>query len=365
MGSNSSQEAQAITKSISTNIVNSIQSLNSNNTVVSEINATCHSASQPGGGGVRQHCVEDCFTAATANNWSAPDTSTVCSTVCGCTVTNINMSQALVIASQTQQNSTVNQAIEASATTALDQYAKNSATKQAATNVSDLITQNVADIQQAIGLSNSAFNIINSDSSYVSGITMGQSINAVTDYIQSNTDIQKNINKIATSITQKSVNTMQWIMYAGIGIILVFMIIFAILLLSKSKDLKEFFHKIMPVLVWFIMVTLVTVIHVLVKPSYVSYIMPGDKTQTKHIDVAKLLMWLFIYYVGFAFLVYGYFKFTRRHESGDDDDLLDDDEQYHDEGKHDDDDGADIKIHISGGRKAKIVNSQDETGELI
>jgi hypothetical protein len=352
MGSNSSQEAQAITKSISTNIVNSIQSLNSNNTVVSEINLTCKAATDAGG--VRQNCVEDCFTASTNGHWSAYDTGSVCSAVCGCTVKNVNMSQALVIASKTQQNSTVNQAIEASATTALDQYAKNSATHQSATNISDLITQNVAEIQQSIGLNNSAFNIINSDSSYVSGITMGQSINAVSDYIQSNTDIQKNINSIATTITQSSVNTINWIMYAGIGIILIFIIIFAILLLSKSKDLKDFFHRIMPILVWFIIVTLVTVIHVLVKPSYVSYIMPGDTTQTKNIDVAKLLMWMFIYYVGFAFLVYGFFKFTRRKEDDEGDYKLPDD---------DDDDKSGINIHISGGRKPTVVHSGNRNDE--
>ena len=343
---NSSQTAQAITQSIAKNMVSSISSVSSDSTAISEIKSTCKWYNE------KVDCDKLCLNAAERLDWSADEVASTCPPLCGCVIENIDMSQILVISTDSKQISKIDQKINASATTSMDQYTKDSSTREDANAATTAITDNSTKIRQAIASSTHAYSVIISDSSYISGITINQSINVVQNFLQNTDSIQSNINKVATTITQKSINTMNLVLYAGIGVILILVIIFAILLLGKSHDLADFFHRILPILIWFIMATLVTVIHVLAKPGYVTYTMPGETK--KHIDVGKLLMWLFIYYVGFAVIIYGYFKFTRRGEGGyEGDGGYEDEEPVHHKKKK----GTDIQIHISGSGQHSVSNA--------
>lgn len=311
MGSNSSQIAQSITKSISENIVSSIQVASANNNFIQEINATCTNAQDI------VECKNKCSDNSVKHDWS-PEQSIeyvkVCSGLCGCSINNVNFKQFITVSSSIQQNSIIDQKIKDSIKNSLEQYTTGD-TEQDAKIATDKLSSNSTNIYAAISSNTSSTQKIIVDNTPIMGISFEQSIDIVQNFIQTNTTVQTNINNIANTISQKSISTFTTLLYVGIVLLFIFIVIFGILMLSKSRDLRDFLYRITPILVWFILVAIITVVHILIKPSYVSYIMPEDKTKTKHLDVPKLLMFLFLYYVGTGILMFVFFKFTRRNNS--------------------------------------------------
>ena len=65
------------------------------------------------------------------------------------------------------------------------------------------------------------------------------------------------------------------------------------MILKRSKDFTDFFYKILPVLVYVVLVTAITIIHILAKPGYVCLY---NKYGEKIIDKRKLFLYLILYY---------------------------------------------------------------------
>ena len=306
---NSQQTAENMTKSVASSIIKSLQSLTTQSIIDQSIYGTCSTE-------VSKQQGDDALTCMLnfADKYSESELRALCSILMTCSSSDIDFTQYVYISDVSDQTADLKSSIENDAETALKQFSQNSNTdqliKEATTVISDNKTKIVSDIINNINASQS----IELHNYSVKGVTFDQSVNVTTKNIQSITEVQDSINKIAVSVTQSSINTTNTIVFVVFIILAIFLVIFGIVLLGKSKDLKDFFHKLLPFLVWFIMSSLVTVIHILTKPEYVSYTMPNETE--KHIDVPKLLMWLFIYYMGFAMIIYGYFKFTRRGENG-------------------------------------------------
>ena len=81
-------------------------------------------------------------------------------------------------------------------------------------------------------------------------------------------------------------------------------------MLSKSKDLKEFFYKILPVLIWLLLSVITTIILVLAKPHFVCY----QNAQTKEYEVDKftLSMYLIIFYIVYGIIIIAILKIKQQ-----------------------------------------------------
>jgi hypothetical protein len=304
-GNNTKEQADSIASSISKNIVNSISTVTITDKMVQEIHAICDASTHT-------DCVTKCMAAGLKANFKPDDYKNVCGSLCGCAIENINMKETLMLTSSGTQTSDINSAIKSSVTTTMDQYTSGPASLDAQA-VSKAVTINSTNIQQAIHTSSEAVQIIDVGDTYISGITFDESITSVYNFIQTNKVIQSSINKLATTITQKSVDTMNNILYIGLIIILVFFLIFSIIMISKSKNITDFFNRIKLYIIWFILVTIITIVLVISKPSYVSYVLVDNSAdKTRHLDYNKLFMWLFIYYVSFAVIIYSYNKISNK-----------------------------------------------------
>ena len=349
-GNNSKQVADAITKSIATNIVKSVQT-SSNNYISSQVVSGHCTAEQ---GQAQIDGMQKCINSLVDRDFSAADIKSVCEPIITCSASDIELSQTVSIMNSGEQKASINSGIKSNTENALSQFASD-ANSQEINAVTDAITSNRTDITNTIVNDIQNTQVIIAENYRFHAIKLDQAMHSTTRILQSNTAIQSSINKVATTITQVSVKKTTTIAMIGGIVIAVFLLIFAILLLSKSKDLKDFFYKLVPFIVWTILVALITVIHILVKPDYISYTM--EKETKKRLDMPKLLMWLFIYYVSTAIIVYVFFKIVRRNDGKEDSELehieVPDDDDDDDDEDDDEDDNL-ITINVKqGGNKNK------------
>lgn len=304
--SNSKQIADNLTTSISQNIVNSISNVCQSTDYINSIKATCDA-------GAHGDCVKNCMKIAVndAGINSGGELKDLCGSLCGCLIQDVNFEQIIIITSNTDQEQVLDQAIKSSVKTTLDQYKENSDADQTIDNSTKTITKNSAKILQSISSSNSAVQVMDIENTTIKGVSFKQTIDVVAKFLQKNDVTQKAINDIAVSMSQKDINTLNWVIYAGIIMVILFFLIFMIIMLTKSKDLKEFFYKILPVLIFIVVSSIITIIHVLTKPGYVSYTMEGEKD--KRIDITKLLMYLFLYYIGLGIIIWGVWKVKKKY----------------------------------------------------
>lgn len=303
---NSQQIATSIATSIATNIIKSLQMSNSNTTIINNLKAACNADVIQEQDVAYNTCIKNMVV---NEKMTANDIYTICKPLIGCTVSDVDMSQNIYIESSTTQMADIQQNLENNVKNALSQF-KNDKTSQAINAVSNEITKNETDIANLILNNTIAQQVINVNNISIKGVTMSQSIKYFADNLQNIASVQKAVNNLATTITQSSVSTINTAIIVGVIIVSVFIMIFLILLLSKSRDIQEFFYKILPILTWVIIVTIITILHILIKPLYVSYVMPGEKE--KHLNITTFLMYMFLYYVATAILVWTFFKIIRR-----------------------------------------------------
>ena len=310
MGNNPSQQAAALTTAISQDVVDVLQSSVNTQNVSQEVKNDCTKYVMPDG------CIDGISNLCYKNKYSADQCTELAIALCSCSISNVNLKQTVYVSASSSQYTAINSSIQNSVSTTLSQAAKDSGADQEAKAASKSVVGVLSKIRQTIYDSVSASQIVHNiggGGGYVAGITMDQTVNIITNIIQKDTTTQSAINKLATTITQSSVNTMNWVMYVGIIIIILFIVIFLILMLSKSKDLKDFFYKILPVLIWFVCSLIVTFILILTKPSFITYTLKNDDgSSSKYIDVAKLIMYLTLIYIGFAIIITVVFKIKNK-----------------------------------------------------
>ncbi len=302
---NSKQEAKSITESLSRNIANTLSSINQSMKFEQIIDASCKDLDPV-------NCLDVCMENACKAGYEPNETLELCQ-LCFCTISDINFKQTILIDTSFEQITEIQQSIKTSIETTLNQLKTGGNNDQIISNASNNIIDNVNDLYKTIESSTKAVQIINTeDVSSIKGITFDQTIDVIGDFLQDDKVIQENINDIAIIITQENKGTLNWVIYAGIIIVILFILIFMILMLSKSKSLVEFFYKILPVLIFTVLAALITIIHVLFKPGYVSYTMEGE--EKKRLDIVKLLMYLFLFYLGLGIIIWAIWKVKSKYK---------------------------------------------------
>ena len=319
MGStSSSQIANSLAQNISNTTMTSLQSSQTISNAVTDITAVCTADDVKGGITACNDCatnsIKYCSTQVTSTGViCSPEQieafKDLCDTICtnvGCKFTDVKLSNKIVMVTKNQITNKNFSTISDSIQEKLNQSIKDTTARQTINSKINNITDVVQKTLQTITTSsNSAININVQDIS-IRGLTVENFVDQVSDSLLSSTDSSKVINEAAVQISQSAEGTYKWIMIVGAILIALLFIIFLILMLAKSKDLKDFFSKMLPVFIWLFLSLLTTLILIFAKPKIVTSV--NVQTKKEELNVASLLLWLSVFYIGYGLILFAIWK---------------------------------------------------------
>ena len=318
MGStSSSQIANSIAQNISNSTMSTVQSNTNSSQAISNINAVCDAV-------LAKEQVIGCAKCATqvinlcsdqvktigkiCSDEQLTGLTSLCDIVCtsGCNIRNINLSNKVVMITTSTMESTSKAEIKQNIQEKLTQSIKDASANQTINSGIDNITDVVMKSLQNI--SNNSSSTINLDfkNVAVSGITSDSFVNQLSDSLLKTDDSSSVINKAAVQISQSAEGTYKWIMIVGGILIMLLIFVFLILMLAKSRDLKDFFNKMLPVFIWLFLSLFTTLILIFVKPKIVTSV--NTETKKEELNVASLLLWLTVFYIGYGLILYVIWK---------------------------------------------------------
>jgi hypothetical protein len=296
-------------KQIADNITNNISST-INKTLISVCNNANVSQSFVGGCSTNDisiltkaanTCISTLSPLVNNTTFTAKDVFNQCSVFLNiCSAENISFDQTLIWTSDTQVNNTLESMNSNDIKNSLAQF-QSSKTDQEINNLVDNISTIKNEIAVAIINSVSAQQSVTVDAFSIKNVSFKQSTTVITNVLIKNKSIADNINKISNIIVQSSQDTSNTILTVGIIIIALFVLVFLIITMSKSKDLKDFFIKAIPSFIFIITAFLITIMHIALKPAYVTYI---DGDGNVQLDKSKMILFLSIYYIALIFLIW-------------------------------------------------------------
>jgi hypothetical protein len=308
VNSTPAQIANDITESISTNISSSIQSSSNITDISQEIDASCEKDVVKDDNINYTQCYKNIMASDPKEFPNKTEAiKNICRPFMTCNMTDVSLDQVIYVDIKALQESDLSSLIKNSVESEIKQKTDGKAQRADINSIVEAFQK--SSISQSIKNAFKSRQILTVKNMSVSGVTMKQSGTMISDIIQKSKIVQKQINDLSSKISQES-GSSSTIVTVGIIIIMLFLIVFLLLLLSKSKDLVDFFYKLLPILSWVILVSIITITHILVKPGYVSYTMPGEDKE-KHLDMTKFLMYMFIYYVCSAIVIYMFFKILK------------------------------------------------------
>lgn len=301
MGNSSSQIINSINNTIATNILNSIQTVQKTSTLTQSISGECDS---------------EVITSISTNynecifNWvKVSSDSDVILDICSpitklCSMTNISLESSINILDTSISESNITQLVQQNITNFLKQYNTGSNTDMLINNINDEVTTQLATIIQNLKNTTTVTQTIELKNVKASFISLKNATSIITNTLQSDSILQKSISDISNTITQTSDNSSSYftVFYLILAIIIiVWIIIKCISLMSISANYTEFFNKIIPYLGFIISSTVVVVIYLYVKPSYVTYI---DVNGNKNIDKKNFGLVIALYIIVFGLIFY-------------------------------------------------------------
>lgn len=318
MGStSSSQVANSIAQNISNSTMSTVQSNTNSSQAINNIKAVCS-------GALAGKLVDECGTCAkqalnlcsdqikTIGKICSPEQmaglNTLCSTVCTskCNINNINLSNKVVMITTSSMNSTSKAEIKQNIQEKLKQSIKDASANQTINSGIDNITDAVMTSLQSIANNSSSTINLDFNNVSVSGITSDSFVNQLSDSLLKTDNSSSVINKAAVQISQSAEGTYKWIMIVGGILIMLLIFVFLILMLAKSRDLKDFLNKMLPVFIWLFLSLFTTLILIFVKPKIVTSV--NTETKKEELNVASLLLWLTVFYIGYGLILYVIWK---------------------------------------------------------
>jgi hypothetical protein len=167
---------------------------------------------------------------------------------------------------------------------------------QLVSNINDNISEVVSIIIQELKTDNNISQELDLDEVKGEYISMKTTLDTISNVVQKNKIISENVSKITNIISQTSLNdnsTIQTMIYTSIVILIAGFLISVIMTLKRSNGISDFFYRILPVIIFFVLASIITIIHVLTKPSYISF---KDKDGIDVINKQKLLLYMALYY---------------------------------------------------------------------
>jgi hypothetical protein len=314
----SSQVAQSIATSISNIAMNATQSASTTNSSVNIINANCSSGNYDSVSGcsdtIKTICGSEPLLCENGHNETIMAFVGLCEIKANqCKVSNVSQSNKIVALVDNTTTADLTATVKNSITANLNQSIKNTSAQQTINSSINQITSTIVSSLQSMVTKNSSVNVIKADGYNVYAVSQTNFTNAVVKNLLKDIASAKAINTAAVTIAQSAEGTYNWIIYIGAILITIFIIIFLILMLAKSDNVKQFFHRILPFLVWFVMIVITTLVFIIFKLPLVSSI--NAVSNKKEINLSKLILWLSVFYVGYGIILYIFFKIKRRKEN--------------------------------------------------
>ena len=290
-----------INNAIADNILNSIQEVQKTSKLTQSITGKCDSDTIKILTDGYNNCIFTLIDAGPA----AGDLSEACSPFANlCSMTDISLSSSINIADSSISDANVEQQINTNINNYLQQYNKGGSTDQLIKNINNQSVKNISNILEQLKNSSRVTQTIKLNNFSAKFISLKNSITIITNVLQSDNELQKSISDVSNIITQTSENTdNSYLMnlYIIIGIALVISVILKVtMMMSNSKDYKDFFKKFIPYIGFIIISAIVLGIHLLLKPSYITYTNIDGK---KYIDNKKFGIFMSVY-IGIIFLIF-------------------------------------------------------------
>ena len=290
-----------INNAIADNILNSIQEVQKTSKLTQSITGKCDSDTIK----ILTDGYNNCIFTLIDIGPVAGDLSEACSPFANlCSMTDISLSSSINIADSSISDTNVEQQINTNINNYLQQYNKGGSTDQLIKNINNQSVKNISNILEQLKNSSRVTQTIKLNNFSAKFISLKNSITIITNVLQSDNDLQKSISDVSNIITQTSENTdNSYLMnlYIIIGIALVISVILKVtMMMSNSKDYKDFFKKFLPYIGFIIISAIVLGIHLLLKPSYITYTNIDGK---KYIDNKKFGIFMSVY-IGIIFLIF-------------------------------------------------------------
>ena len=290
-----------INNAIADNILNSIQEVQKTSKLTQSITGKCDSDTIKILTDGYNNCIFTLIDAGPA----AGDLSEACSPFSNlCSMTDISLSSSINIADSSISDANVEQQINTNINNYLQQYNKGGSTDQLIKNINNQSVKNISNILEQLKNSSRVTQTIKLNNFSAKFISLKNSITIITNVLQSDNELQKSISDVSNIITQTSDNSdNSYLMnlYIIIGIALVISVILKVtMMMSNSKDYKDFFKKFIPYIGFIIISAIVLGIHLLLKPSYITYTNIDGK---KYIDNKKFGIFMSVY-IGIIFLIF-------------------------------------------------------------
>ena len=290
-----------INNAIADNILNSIQEVQKTSKLTQSITGKCDSDTIK----ILTDGYNNCIFTLIDIGPVAGDLSEACSPFANlCSMTDISLSSSINIADSSISDANVEQQINTNINNYLQQYNKGGSTDQLIKNINKQSVKNISNILEQLKNSSRVTQTIKLNNFSAKFISLKNSITIITNVLQSDNELQKSISDVSNIITQTSENTdNSYLMnlYIIIGIALVISVILKVtMMMSNSKDYKDFFKKFIPYIGFIIISAIVLGIHLLLKPSYITYTNIDGK---KYIDNKKFGIFMSVY-IGIIFLIF-------------------------------------------------------------
>ena len=312
MGGSISQTINNVNNTLTNNISNTLQKSATNLKIDQNINAECSSS-------VIKDIIKNyvkCVTDPTAKSSQLPVDSVykLCNNLWSnfCNMNKINLTSNINVSNISQQQATTKQEVENTIKNTLSQMAGSSSSQSVSqnSNVISNLSNNIVQVLAQQSNTKTQINLFNVTASYIS---VSQSQDLILKVIEQDEQIQSVINNISTTITQSDMNSNS--LYKNILILIIILVILYVLMsiimtLKHSDSVSDFFYKILPTFIWFLLCVITTILHILVPPKYVTY---TDKDNNKKISIPYLILYLSLYYIGSAIIVFTSFGVYRKY----------------------------------------------------
>ena len=290
-----------INNAIADNILNSIQEVQKTSKLTQSITGKCDSDTIK----ILTDGYNNCIFTLIDIGPVAGDLSEACSPFANlCSMTDISLSSSINIADSSISDANVEHQINTNINNYLQQYNKGGSTDQLIKNINNQSVKNISNILEQLKNSSRVTQTIKLNNFSAKFISLKNSITIITNVLQSDNELQKSISDVSNIITQTSDNSdNSYLMnlYIIIGIALVISVILKVtMMMSNSKDYKDFFKKFIPYIGFIIISAIVLGIHLLLKPSYITYTNIDGK---KYIDNKKFGIFMSVY-IGIIFLIF-------------------------------------------------------------
>ena len=309
MGNSSSATVSNITTDVSKNILKALQTSQTDVSVQQQIVGKCDTNVIQTLSKAYTDCLINRY-----DHWSTDDLIKVCSVYTSlCKMSNIDLDSNLNMTNLTTATDSVKQKVSTAVSNTLSQYGGDES-NQYITNITDTMNETTTKIVSQLNSDTNIKQTVDLDAVHGEFISMDTSLDIITKTLQSTESFQSNVIKISNIITQTAdnANTAYTTLLILFGIVaLAGLLISIIMTLKRSSGMHDFFMRMLPAFTWFILSVLVTVIHILAKPGYVSY---KDVNGDKHLSRSKLFFALMGYYVGFFLIILIVYKIKQRNK---------------------------------------------------